>query len=244
MGGGLRTQLRKQLCIVVPSPPAPRHPPALRTTPRVQGQECDIILFSAVRTHGLGFVQDERRLNVAITRAKVLVEPKYNPYLAPIYPRLNVAITRIKVRLRPACTSPFMHIQAPQPLLRLPRRCAGAPENGGWVVARHILISTPTFPHAATAAARQYALVVLGDSRNLKKSDRWRSLIEHVVSSGAGSFPFFTDLVGRAEHKAVVDEKRLEDMRVSAHFFRDTVWGGRVLLKDAFVRSIVKVSWG
>ena len=41
-----------------------------RTVDGFQGQECDIILFSAVRSAGIGFLDDYRRLNVAITRAK------------------------------------------------------------------------------------------------------------------------------------------------------------------------------
>lgn len=39
----------------------------------VQGQERDVIIFSCVRTRnlpGIGFLDDKRRLNVAITRAK------------------------------------------------------------------------------------------------------------------------------------------------------------------------------
>ena len=35
-----------------------------------QGKENDVVVVSAVRTHGAGFVQDHRRLNVAVTRAK------------------------------------------------------------------------------------------------------------------------------------------------------------------------------
>ena len=35
-----------------------------------QGQEEDVVIFSCVRTNRLGFLKDERRLNVAITRAK------------------------------------------------------------------------------------------------------------------------------------------------------------------------------
>jgi hypothetical protein len=35
-----------------------------------QGQEADIVIFSAVRTEYEGFVNDEQRLNVALTRAK------------------------------------------------------------------------------------------------------------------------------------------------------------------------------
>lgn len=37
-----------------------------------QGKEKDIIFFSCVRTstHGIGFLGDDRRINVAITRAK------------------------------------------------------------------------------------------------------------------------------------------------------------------------------
>ena len=48
-------------------PPAP-------CTPRLQGREKDVAFFSTVRsqrgTRGIGFVADERRINVGLTRAR------------------------------------------------------------------------------------------------------------------------------------------------------------------------------
>lgn len=40
------------------------------TVDSYQGQEADIVVFSCVRTRALGFLSDERRLNVALTRAR------------------------------------------------------------------------------------------------------------------------------------------------------------------------------
>jgi hypothetical protein len=40
------------------------------TVDSFQGQEADIVIFSAVRTESEGFVNDEQRINVALTRAK------------------------------------------------------------------------------------------------------------------------------------------------------------------------------
>ena len=40
------------------------------TVDSYQGQEADIVVFSCVRTRSLGFLRDERRLNVALTRAR------------------------------------------------------------------------------------------------------------------------------------------------------------------------------
>ncbi|EDQ86782.1 uncharacterized protein MONBRDRAFT_10566 [Monosiga brevicollis MX1] len=40
------------------------------TVDAMQGQESDVIIYSAVRTSALGFTSDRRRINVALTRAK------------------------------------------------------------------------------------------------------------------------------------------------------------------------------
>ena len=42
----------------------------INTVDAYQGREKDIIIISTVRSHGLGFLRDYRRMNVAITRAK------------------------------------------------------------------------------------------------------------------------------------------------------------------------------
>ena len=42
----------------------------VNTVDAYQGREKDIIIISTVRTHGLGFLNDYRRMNVAISRAK------------------------------------------------------------------------------------------------------------------------------------------------------------------------------
>jgi hypothetical protein len=43
------------------------------TVDSFQGQEAEIVIFSPVRTHSVGFVDEQQRINVALTRAKRLL---------------------------------------------------------------------------------------------------------------------------------------------------------------------------
>ena len=61
-------ELRKALDTTLPR--AMSQQIEVNTVDGFQGREKDVILFSCVRTNGIGFLKDERRLNVAITRAR------------------------------------------------------------------------------------------------------------------------------------------------------------------------------
>lgn len=65
--------------------------PKIGTVEEFQGQECKVILLSTVRSNvsyvksdvkcSIGFVSSPRRLNVSLTRARVLTVIIGNPYL-------------------------------------------------------------------------------------------------------------------------------------------------------------------
>lgn len=42
----------------------------VNTIDSFQGQECDVVIMSCVRSRGIGFLADEERLCVALTRAR------------------------------------------------------------------------------------------------------------------------------------------------------------------------------
>ncbi|PYS55635.1 MAG: hypothetical protein DMG13_03295 [Acidobacteria bacterium] len=72
------------------------------TVERFQGGERDIMILSFVRSRGTGFVFDDRRLNVAITRARRKLVLVAHPKLF----QLSRPLARPEVRSTPAGSSP------------------------------------------------------------------------------------------------------------------------------------------
>jgi len=81
----------------------------INTVDAFQGREANIVIFSAVRaagSHGIGFLSDVRRMNVALTRAKhflfILARCKsieVNPYWRDLvdYARESKAVVRVPI---------------------------------------------------------------------------------------------------------------------------------------------------
>lgn len=60
----------------------------ISTVDAFQGAERDVTIMSCVRTDGIGFIKDKRRLNVALTRAKrhlIMVGCYRNLALNPVW---------------------------------------------------------------------------------------------------------------------------------------------------------------
>lgn len=57
------------------------------TVDRFQGQECDVIILSCVRSQKIGFLSDRQRLCVALTRAKhsLIICGNFNIFMVRLY---------------------------------------------------------------------------------------------------------------------------------------------------------------
>ncbi len=70
----------------------------ISTVDAFQGAERDVIIMSCVRTGGIGFIKDKRRLNVALTRAKkhlIIVGCYKNLYPNPVWGALLSKIKQV-----------------------------------------------------------------------------------------------------------------------------------------------------
>ncbi|CAD1475543.1 unnamed protein product, partial [Heterotrigona itama] len=70
----------------------------VNTVDSFQGQECDVIIISCVRSHKIGFLSDRQRLCVALTRAKqsLIICGNFNAFMK--YPMWNSLIADAKSR--------------------------------------------------------------------------------------------------------------------------------------------------
>ncbi|KOX75801.1 putative helicase senataxin [Melipona quadrifasciata] len=70
----------------------------VNTVDSFQGQECDVIIISCVRSHKIGFLSDRQRLCVALTRAKqsLIICGNFNAFMR--YPMWNSLIADAKSR--------------------------------------------------------------------------------------------------------------------------------------------------
>ena len=59
----------------------------VNTVDSFQGQECDVIIISCVRSHKIGFLSDRQRLCVALTRAKqsLIICGNFNAFMVRFY---------------------------------------------------------------------------------------------------------------------------------------------------------------
>lgn len=80
-----------------------------------QGRECDIVIFSAVRCNSagdVGFLDDERRLNVMWTRPKhalIIIGDRATMVTCPLWKRAIESCTEVKIDL-PSRSPDVMHM--------------------------------------------------------------------------------------------------------------------------------------
>lgn len=68
----------------------------VNTVDGFQGQECDIIIMSCVRSQKIGFLSDRQRLCVALTRAKrsLIMCGNFNIFMVRLYNNLQKKILK------------------------------------------------------------------------------------------------------------------------------------------------------
>ena len=102
---------------------------AVATADSMQGSECEVVLLSAVRTDGVGFLSDRRRLNVALSRSRQLLV---------VFAQLRVlnSIQSGVHLLQSACSLPVEDAEIRQLALLNPPRVSGSvPTESIWSTA-------------------------------------------------------------------------------------------------------------